>query len=743
MIAYLQLNQAIFFRLSLMPIRFLSITICAVALMFNNPAMAVNSVGDLKKVESDVQSLVEKALPCTVCIRSARGMGSGSGVIVSEDGLVLTAAHVTMAAGEDLIVIFPDGREVKAKSLGMNRSRDAGMVQITDQGPYPFVEVGESKNLKRNDWCISMGHAGGFQADRTPPVRLGRVLANGRFVVSDCAIIGGDSGGPLFDLDGRLIGIHSNIGESLSQNQHVPIDVFQEGWDRMKDGESWGRLLGQRPNPRRPVMGVQLSPEKNDDGVIVGGVTPNAPADQAGLKVRDVITKVNGKSVKSADDIVRYVTRSRPGDRLKLKVVRDDETLDLEVRLIRAGQLMQRERPSRGRPPLEGQTDKAPNEKAPNEKAPNEKEPNESNAGKEKQAGNETELKGRSVEELLRDARRNRGRLNLSKEERERLEEFMQNRFGGFGGFGAPPPQTGPDNWFTQVLDAYEPVVAIASDSTYRVLVDEKQVAFGTAVSKDTLLTKASEIEARSFQVELTDGSYVDGKVLNTFKRYDLALVQVPVENLAPIELQSESQELSLGTFLASVGTSKEPTAIGLISVKSRELESDKGFLGVLLDKVDDGIIIRQVVPRSPARRAGLRPDDIIVKVENETHEELLDMIKSVGSHPPNEEIELLVRRGDEEITIAAKLGRRPQGRLDAMNRMGGELSGTRSGFPLALQHDCPIEPTACGGPLVNLDGEVVGINIARAGRIKTYALPVGVIAELLEAATPETQAAP
>ena len=76
------------------------------------------------------------------------------------------------------------------------------------------------------------------------------------------------------------------------------------------------------------------------------------------------------------------------------------------------------------------------------------------------------------------------------------------------------------------------------------------------------------------------------------------------------------------------------------------------------------------------------------------------------------------------------------------MNRMGGELSDMRSGFPLALQHDCPIEPNACGGPLVNLDGEVVGINIARAGRIKSYALPSHVIEELLKQAVSEQQPA-
>ena len=141
-------------------------------------------VSDLKSYEDQVVKLVEKVLPCTVCVRSANGQGSGSGVVVSETGLVLTASHVMMAAGQDLIVVFPDGTEVKAKPLGANRNRDAGMVQIVEEGKYPSVEVGKSADLKTNQWCVALGHAGGFDPRRTPPIRLGRVLNNGRFLTT-------------------------------------------------------------------------------------------------------------------------------------------------------------------------------------------------------------------------------------------------------------------------------------------------------------------------------------------------------------------------------------------------------------------------------------------------------------------------------------------------------------------------------------------------------------------------------
>ncbi|MGB7343433.1 MAG: trypsin-like peptidase domain-containing protein [Pirellulaceae bacterium] len=742
--------------------------VLTVAFLDSSYALAVNSVGDLKKVETQVQKLVGKTLPCTVCIVSESGGGSGSGVTVSEDGLVLTAAHVIQAAGEELFVIFPDGRRVKAKSLGSNRLRDAGMVQITEPGPYPFAELGKSNDLKRNDWCVSLGHAGGFQAERTPPVRLGRILVNDRFVVTDCTIIAGDSGGPLFDLEGRVIGIHSNIGESLSQNQHVPVNVFTNDWERMKNGESWG---GSQPiDPRQVIMGVQLSPQPNDDGVVVAGITPDSPAERAGLETGDVITKINEEEMSVPADIVAVVKGKRPGDKLQLKVKRGKDQKDFELRLIRADQLGQTDRQPRGRrprgprsggsrsggsrsedfrrPPIE---DESPvDEKRPesgNAKDANSdvrKEPTaKSNSDDKKQAAKDSkpaaedkEIKGRSIEELIREARRSNGRLKLTPEERERLQERFRNQASQFGQSWRPPVVSEDREWISRLMQAYEPVVAVASDSTYRVLVNGKQVALGTAVTTNTLLTKASEIDDSDFQIEVEQGELADGKVMNVFKRYDLALIQISDRSLTPVEFSTDEKEMPLGTFLASVNNTNEPAAIGLISVKTRELDSDKGFLGIILDKTDDGIIIRDVLRRSAAERAGLKVDDVILKMNQKSHDNLQDLIKAVGSNPPDQEIKLLVRRGDEELEITATLGllpTNPRSRIERMNQMGSDLSETRSGFPIALQHDCPIEPNACGGPLVNLDGEVVGINIARAGRIKSYALPARAIQALLK----------
>ena len=179
-----------------------------------------------------------RCCPATVALLSERTGSSGSGVITTEDGLILTAAHVVQGA-EEILVVFPDGKQVRGKVLGANYSKDIAMVQIEETGKWPFVEMGASKQLEAGDWVIALGHSAGFDASRPPPVRFGRVISKGpgNFLTTDCTLIGGDSGGPLFGLDGKIVGIHSSIGQSLTNNNHAGIDGFREDWDRIHAGE--------------------------------------------------------------------------------------------------------------------------------------------------------------------------------------------------------------------------------------------------------------------------------------------------------------------------------------------------------------------------------------------------------------------------------------------------------------------------------------------------------------------------
>lgn len=423
------------------------------------------TVQSLRQREAQVEQLVKKVLPCTVCVRAANGGGSGSGVVVSEKGLVLTASHVMLAAGRDLIVVFPTGLEVKAKPLGANRNRDAGMVQILEEGPFEFAEVGKSASLETNQWCVSLGHAGGFDLRRSPPIRLGRVLNNGRFLTTDSALIGGDSGGPLFDLDGRVIGIHSNIGMTLSQNNHVPIDAFHDNWERMFQGETWGNLPGMRADPNGGVLGIQLSRAPNKSGVNIDKVVPNSPAEKAGLKTGDVVQQVNGRDVRSAQEAVDQLGRYKVGEDVLLKVLRGDKSLEISAKLIRRRDL-----------PDPGPTPGKPDTKSDKEK-------------KQKTPKGKDEDDEFDFEELLRQARRNGGQLRLTPEEAQKFQKRMREMQQQFRTRIVQPD---PDpaqakairEWGRRVFAAYQPVVASVRKSVFPVLVKGKQVALATAVDE-------------------------------------------------------------------------------------------------------------------------------------------------------------------------------------------------------------------------------------------------------------------
>lgn len=210
---------------------------------------APENVDDLIGIEKHVQRVIERVTPAVVGIRV--GPGSGSGVIINEEGIVLTAGHVSGKPGQDAVIILPNGKQLKGKTLGQNKGIDSGMIKIVGgdndkKEKYPFLDMGKSADLKTGQWVIAIGHPGGFRPNRTPVVRVGRILTTNQFLIqTDCSLVGGDSGGPLFDMNGKVIGIHSRIGgKEITENVHVPVDTFKQTWDRLAKGESWGGQLG-------------------------------------------------------------------------------------------------------------------------------------------------------------------------------------------------------------------------------------------------------------------------------------------------------------------------------------------------------------------------------------------------------------------------------------------------------------------------------------------------------------------
>ncbi|MCH2182935.1 MAG: S1C family serine protease [Mariniblastus sp.] len=293
---------------------------------------------ELGRIQVKVQKVVDANMESCVAISDRRGFGSG--VIVSPDGLILTAGHVITSRNR-LEIIFPSGRRAQARSLGRNLSIDAGMVQLIDPGPWPAVELAEQAP-ERGDWVVSLGHSGGFELGRKPPVRTGRILGDrkGQFV-TDAVLIGGDSGGPLFNLDGQLVGIHSSIGDTIAQNRHVPVELFRQHWERMYQGDVWGTLPSlvddhdepekEKKRASKPRMGVTLS--RGQSGALVNQVDPRGPAHRAGIRKGDRITRFGDEQITSADQLIELISTKRVGQTLDVEFQRNRVSYKVQVRL--------------------------------------------------------------------------------------------------------------------------------------------------------------------------------------------------------------------------------------------------------------------------------------------------------------------------------------------------------------------------------------------------------------------------
>ncbi len=285
-----------------------------------------SSLADLKAMEQRVKNLVRRVTPAVVDVEV--GGGSGSGVIISEDGLVLTAGHVGGEAGREVRLTFADGRKTRGKTLGVARDSDSGLIRITDRGVWPHVPVGDLEEARVGDWVLALGHPGGFNLKRSLVTRLGRIIRLEEGTVqTDCTISPGDSGGPLIDMYGRVIGIHSYISSSLTANFHVAITQFTQNWNQMVKQD------GERKSERSSRAYVGASGVDAAEGFRVLSIDEQGPAFKAGLKEGDVVLKVEGRDIKAAAAFQRWVEEGQPGETLNLEIKRGEKVMSLEVKL--------------------------------------------------------------------------------------------------------------------------------------------------------------------------------------------------------------------------------------------------------------------------------------------------------------------------------------------------------------------------------------------------------------------------
>ena len=299
-------------------------TVADAELSFLEEGNDPTTIEQLRSMEKAFARVAELAEPATGNITLDEAQGSG--VVVSRDGYVLTAAHVIGRPNRPATITFADGSKAKAITLGMHRDYDSGLLKITDDGKWPFLDIGESSSLDRGQWVMAVGHPGGLTEGRGLVYRVGRILSNFAGVIStDCTLVGGDSGGPLVDLDGYVIGIHSRIGGQISENFHVPIDAFSNDWDQMVDGAI--------VDSESAYLGIDLKTEGNSTTNEVRSVTEHESAALAGMKTGDRIIKVGDEKIENGRDLLQALGKLKPKGETVITVMRDDQELELDVTL--------------------------------------------------------------------------------------------------------------------------------------------------------------------------------------------------------------------------------------------------------------------------------------------------------------------------------------------------------------------------------------------------------------------------
>lgn len=284
---------------------------------------------------------------------------------------------------------------------------------------------------------------------------------------------------------------------------------------------------------------------------------------------------------------------------------------------------------------------------------------------------------------------------------------------------------------FTQVIDQVR-------QATVEVLDGKRRVALGAIVDSDGyILTKASELSG-DVQVRLADDRVFPASVYGVDEDTDLALLKIPATGLPTVEFVDTQPHV--GTWVVTPGITETPLTVGVIGVAARRIKPSRAMMGVYLADLEPGkkgVRINRVTAGSPAEQANLLVNDVILAVDGTETPDRLTLQQTIANYEPGDRIIIKLRRGSRELEIPLTLGDGNQinpmmDRSNQQNRMGSTLSRRRNDFVLAMQHDSVLQADECGGPLVDLDGRVIGINIARSGRVDTLALPASIVTESL-----------
>ena len=315
-------------------------------LTFSNNTSKIGRTGDIQEILAKVQpavvSIRTRTLSLGDFLRPVPGEGAGTGFVIAPDGVMVTNNHV-VAGAQSIEVVFADDRKMPARVLGRDPTTDLAVLKV-DASDLPIAVLGDSDALRVGDDVIAIGNALGLQGGLT--VTRGIVSAEDRTITAedgtrlehviqtDTAINPGNSGGPLVNSAGEVVGINTavagnaeNIGFSIAINAAKPIiEQLRQGGTRSRP------FLGVKMFTVTPSVAEELG-LKAASGALVADVTAGSGAEVAGLRTGDVITSIDGKEVKAAEDVTSAVNSHKPGDEMKVTYRRGDETTEVTVKL--------------------------------------------------------------------------------------------------------------------------------------------------------------------------------------------------------------------------------------------------------------------------------------------------------------------------------------------------------------------------------------------------------------------------
>jgi serine protease Do len=310
----------------------------------------------------------------------------------------------------------------------------------------------------------------------------------------------------------------------------------------------------------------------------------------------------------------------------------------------------------------------------------------------------------------------------------------------------APGAQTLETTYRTNgpgVQSAFESVRAVLQNCSAVIQRGSKEISYGTVMTANgVILTKASEIgEAEGLTVTVGTQVFKDPALLAVDPAWDVALLKVPAQGLTPVQLATDLPDPDRGTWVVANGATsrlKRRPQIGIISANAREIAPAGGVvMGVTFKEESKKLLVKEVQPGSGAANAGIKAGDLIISAGGQDVADHEALAKVVEKRRVGEELEVTVEREGKKISMSVRLAGRadlfPEEEMSRNDQMSGSFSERRSGFPRVIQHDIVANRSTVGGPLLDLEGRCLGMNIARANRCETFAIPAGDLRSLAD----------